>query len=112
MPKHTGVMPGDTDKELNDGQNIPPLLVKDQISGGVVLTYRFRTATSRNTKNSFGEDPREGVLRLTVRHRLGNYTGAHLQSGEPAQRAKRLHSASDLQLLFSWTRTCFLFPQI
>lgn len=77
MPKHPGVIPGDTDKELNDEQNIPPLLLKDQISGGVVLTYRFRTAISRNTKNSFREDPR-GVLRLTVQNRLGNYTGALL----------------------------------
>lgn len=78
MPKHPDVIPGDTDKELNDEQNIPPLLLKDQISGGVVLTYRFRTAISRNTKHSFGEDPREGVLRLTVRHRLGKYIRALL----------------------------------
>lgn len=112
MPKHPGVIPGDTDKELNDEQNILPLLLKDQISGGVVLTYRFRTAISRNTKNSFREDPREGALRLTVRHRLGNYTGALLPARGASTESKRLHSASDRQLLLSWTRTCSLFPQI
>ena len=57
MPKHPDVIPGDTDKELNDEQNIPPLLLKDQISGGVVLTYRFRTAISRNTKSSHNSHP-------------------------------------------------------
>lgn len=92
MPKHPDVIPGDTDKELNDEQNIPPLLLKDQISGGVVLTYRFRTAISRNTKNSFGEDPREGVLRLTVRHRLGKYIRALL----PARGASTESKTSSL----------------
>lgn len=56
MPKHPGVTSGENDKEINDEQNIPWLLLKD----GVGLTYRFRAAVTRNTKNSFREDPREG----------------------------------------------------
>ena len=48
----------------NDEQNIPLLLVKDQITGRVVLTYRFRAAVSRNTNNFFREEPREGTWEL------------------------------------------------
>lgn len=73
MPKHPGVMSGDAAKETNDEQNILLLLLKDQITGEVVLTYRFRAAISKNTKKSFREDPRGGGFMLTVWHRLGDY---------------------------------------
>lgn len=108
MPKHPGVTSGDNDKEINDEQNIPWLLLKD----GVGLTYRFRAAVARNTKNSFREDPREGGFTLTVPHRLGHYSNTSSRPGQPARRAKHLHSASYLQLLLSWTGTCPPSPQI
>ena len=64
VPQYPDVMSGDTAMGTNDEQNIPLLLVKDQITGRVVLTYRFRAAVSRNTNNFFREEPREGTWEL------------------------------------------------
>lgn len=76
MPKHPGMMSGDTGKETHDEQNILVLTLKiiKKKNGEVILTYRFIVVILRNTKISLREDPKEGDFMPTVQHRHRDYS--------------------------------------